>query len=312
MVVATLVYVPSIASFRQNYLEERLLAAQIAVLALEEAPNGRISMDLEDSLLDASGIMAVIVRRQDKSLMLGFDAMPKAVDASFDLRQPSLKSLIFDAFGVLSAKGDRTIRVIATPQLAGLRYVEISMGETALYQDMLAYSNNILILAVIISILSGIIVYKTLDWMLVKPMRRVKKSIVAFRLHPEDMRHTIKPSRRRDEVGVVERELGRMQEELRHALNQRTHLAQLGEAVSKINHDLRNILSSAQLASEALERVKDPRVETISKRLERAISRAISLCERTLTHGRADEPAPIKGQLPLFTLTEDVMVSLRP
>ena len=54
----------------------------------------------------------------------------------------------------------------------------------------------------------------------------------------------------------AERELSRMQTDLRAALASRARLAALGEAVAKINHDLRNMLTSAQLASERLSRTR--------------------------------------------------------
>ncbi len=310
LMVASMIYIPSLANFRQGFLEERLSAAQIAALALEEAPNNIISSELEANLLEAAGVMTIIMRRQDKSLLLGFDNLTEKVDADYDLRSPLLKDLIADAFSVLDSEGFRIIRVVGKPIDANTRYVEISLSEKILFTEMQAYSNNMMLLAITISIFSGVLVYMTLHWFLVRPMRRIKNSITAFRQRPEDPGRAIKPSRRRDEIGVVERELGRMQEELRHALNHRNRLAQLGEAVSKINHDLRNILATAQLSSDVLSRIKDPRVAKTSTRLMSAIDRAISLCERTLKHGRCDEPDPIKAEQPIFTLVDDVMVSL--
>jgi signal transduction histidine kinase len=59
-------------------------------------------------------------------------------------------------------------------------------------------------------------------------------------------------SQRQDEVGLAERELAGMQRDLASMLQQKNHLAALGLAVSKINHDLRNLLTSAQLFSEGL------------------------------------------------------------
>jgi hypothetical protein len=52
-----------------------------------------------------------------------------------------------------------------------------------------------------------------------------------------------------------------MQTALRDMLAQRRHLAELGLAVSKINHDLRNILASAQLFSDRIGAAEDPLVK---------------------------------------------------
>ena len=61
-----------------------------------------------------------------------------------------------------------------------------------------------------------------------------------------------------DEIGTAERELAAMQTELASMLHQKNRLAALGLAVSKINHDLRNLLASAQLFSDRLANLPDP------------------------------------------------------
>ncbi|GHF12418.1 ATPase [Kordiimonas sediminis] len=308
--VEVVVYVPLIATFRQTYLEENLVAAQIAGLSLEEAPGNNVSPELEQELLETAGVISVVMRREDRSLMLGFDRMPDGVNAVYDLQQPALGMLIADAFATLNAKGERIIRVVGSPALSGTRYVEITLDEMDLYQSLKAYSNNILIISLVVSIFTGVLVYLSLHWLLVRPMRRVKESIVTFRRNPEGKNKARIDCKRRDEIGVVERELARMQQELRSNLQQKTKLAELGEAVSKINHDLRNILATAQLATGALERVEHPGVQKASTRLVNAVSRAISLCERTLRHGSVEDPEPEKEDIPLFGLVMDVIDSL--
>ncbi len=309
-VVELLVFMPWIAAYRQGFLEERLIAAQVAALSLEEAPGHMVSPRLEQQLLETAGVIAVIVRREDKSLMLGFDLMPAEADAVIDLRQASLGMLIADAFDTFQAKGGRIIRVVGEPSLPGTRWVEITMSEMGLYEAMVAYSSNVLILSVIVSVMVGLGVYLALHWLMVRPMRRLKNTIVSFRLHPEAKGPHRRLVRRRDEIGVVSRELVRMQDELQANLKEKTRLAELGEAVSKINHDLRNILTTAQLATDRLSKVDDPRIVPVARRLMTSVSRAVALCERTLRHGRADEPAPVKGETPLLPLLEDVAATL--
>jgi len=310
MVVAVLVYLPSIATFRQEYLAKRLENAQIAALALEAAPNNAVSPELEQRLLATAGVYSVIVRREDKSYLLGFDTMPEDVDATVDLRQPSLGILISGAFSTLDSNGMRVIRVVGDPMRQGTRHIEVTMDESGLYKELSAYSNNILVLSLIISLFVGILVYLSLHWLVVRPMRRVKDSIVAFRRRPEMASHMKSTSLRPDEIGLVERELCRMQEEIRQNLHQKTRLASLGEAVAKINHDLRNILATAQLATDALQRVDHPHVQKVSRRLMTAVSRAVALCESTMRHGKADDPIPEKETIDLTKLIEDVGLSL--
>lgn len=310
MVVSVFVYLPSIATFRQDFLEKRLENAQIATIALEAAPGNSVSPEHELRLLRTSGVISVIMRLEEKSYLLGLDTMPEEVNAFYDMREPSLGALVAGAFETLEARGDRLIRVMGDPMVAGARHFEVTLDETELYEALTNYSNNILVLSSIISLFTGIMVYLTLHWLLVRPMRRVKNSIVAFRQQPEAARPATKNARRSDEIGIVERELGRMQDELRQSLKQKTRLASLGEAVAKINHDLRNILATAQLASDALQRAEDPHVQKVSNRLMSAVSRAIALCESTIRHGKAEDPIPVKKQISLREMLEDVGASL--
>ena len=310
LVVEVFVYMPSIATFREGFIEQRLAAAQIAALSLEEAPGYMVSPELERNLLASSGVIAIAIRRKDRSHLLGFDQMPLEVNASYDIRNNPLGVLVSDAFDTLTAKGERIIRVIGRPNLEDTRWIEITMDEAPLYEAMSAYSNNLLLLSVFISISTGLLVYLTLHWSVVRPMRRVKHNIARFRERPEDASRNMMKSKRRDEIGIVERELARMQTELRHSLTGKAHLAELGEAVSKINHDLRNMLATAQISAEALESVKDPRVKKVTTRMVNATKRAITLCERTLKHGKAVEPDPKKEQIGLHDVVEDVAFAL--
>lgn len=304
-----LIYFPAIATFRQNFLEEKLVAAQIAALSLVEASQ-ELSPQLEDELLATAGVVSIIIRRQNRSLMLGFDRAPLEVDAEFDLRKASLADMIKDALETLDADGKRLVRVVGEPGRADTRYVEISLDEAALYESMSAFSNNMLLLSLVVAVFSGILVYLALHWMVVRPMNRLKTTITDFRRDPERWEQPLKTSRRSDEIGVIDRELVRMQAEIKQSLKQKTRLAELGEAVAKINHDLRNILATAQLASDALSRVDHPHVQKISGRLMRTVSRAVALCERTLKHGKADEPEPLKAPTNVKAMVLDVASTL--
>lgn len=310
MVVSGFVYLPSIATFRQEFLEKRLENAQIAALALEERGENAVSPQLEERLLAQSGVIAVILRNEDKSLFLGFNVMPEEVDDSYDLRTSSLGMLVIDAYDVLDSGGSRVIRVVGKPMSPQTRWLEITMDESELYDALRNYSNNVLVLAIIVSLFTGILVYLALHWMLVRPIRKIKDSIVSFRRYPEVPNKVNMGRKRSDEIGLVQRELARMQEEVRQSLKQKSNLAALGEAVAKINHDLRNVLATAQLASDALQRVDHPRVQKISRRLMTAVSRAVALCEATIRHGKAEDPLPEKTTVELRDLVFDVATSL--
>src|SRR5690606_5767639 len=112
------------------------------------------------------------------------------------------------------------------------------------------------------------LVYLSLQWLLVRPMRALTQNMTAFSEAPEDETRIIVPSGRSDEIGIAERQLQAMQHGLRAALRQKAHLAALGAAVARINHDLRNILSSASLMSDRLAHIEAPEVKRIAPRSE--------------------------------------------
>jgi signal transduction histidine kinase len=132
------------------------------------------------------------------------------------------------------------------------------------------------------------------------------RSLLAFPEAPDDPGRVIRATARADEIGVAERELSQMQERLQKMLAEQKHLAELGLAVSKINHDMRNILASAQLMSDRLRQVKDPTVQAFAPKLLRALDRAVAYSEGVLAYGRTQEPPPARRRLRLRQLVEDV------
>jgi len=144
---------------------------------------------------------------------------------------------------------------------------------------------------------AGALLYGGLALLVLRPLRRVTRSMERFAADPESEGET--PSDRHDEIGRVERELARMQEEVRQSLRSRARLVALGEAVAKINHDLRNMLTSAQMASERLATSPDPQVAKALPRLERALGRAATLARNVLEYGKSEEPPPQKTRVVL-------------
>ena len=310
MLAEVLVFVPSVSNFRRQWLMERLAAAQIASLAAEAAPSGQLPPMLRDELLERAQVKAIAVKREaSRSLIIEMD-MPDEIDASYDLRDASWMKLIADALMVYVMPDDRVIRVIGDPGFHQGESIEVVMGEAPLKAAMIRYGLDILGLSILISIITAALVYLTLDALLVKPMTKLTWNIVRFSERPEDPTRVIAPSDRRDEIGTAERELSAMQKELAETLSQKTRLAALGLAVSKISHDLRNMLSSAQLLSDRLITVKDPTVQRLVPKLLASLDRAIRLCAQTLNYGQAQETPPRRKQFKLLPLVTEVGDSL--
>ena len=311
MLAEVLIFVPSIANFRKNWLMERVTAAKIASLALEASGGAEVPERLRQELLRTAGVHAVSVRRPElRRLVLGMPDEAQIADV-YDLRRDNFAQLIPDALQALAAPPGRLIRVIAAPDsMVPADEFDVVIDETPLRAAMWRYARNIFWLSIIISIITAALVYFALTGLLVQPMMRITRNIVAYRENPEDMSRIITPSGRHDEVGVAEKELATLQMQLSGLLREKARLANVGLAVSKINHDLRNILSSAQLVSDRLATVADPTVQRFVPRLIRALDRAILLCANTIKYGRSEEAPPKRARVPLRALLAEINESL--
>jgi len=309
MVAEVLIYVPSIANFRLSWLNDRLAAASTAALVLDAAPSGMVPDALARQILDSVGARAIVMKTGNRRRLLANAEIPPAIDHDIDMRNVGATSAIVDAFATLFGRGKDMMRVVGPAPRNG-EFLEVVMDEAPLRKAMWRFSVNILLLSLVISGVTAALVYFALHYLLVRPMRRITENMTAFRGDPENPDRVIAGSGRRDEVGTTERELAAMQRELASMLQQKNRLAALGLAVSKINHDLRNMLASAQLFSDQLSSLPDPRVQRFAPKLMRALERAIDFCQSTLSYGRAQEAAPVRKPLPLEPLVEEVHETL--
>ncbi|MEH6403089.1 MAG: HAMP domain-containing sensor histidine kinase [Sneathiella sp.] len=310
MLAEVLIFVPSIAFFRLNYLIKKSDFAHLASLSLLASPDNMVSKELKEELLFRVGARSVVFRSANSAMLMLSEDMPAQVDESFDLSDQGALALIEDAFGSLLKGKGRIIRVVSPIENAPNSSLEMVIDEAPLVIAMLEYSWNILLLSFAISLLAALLVFLSLHWLLVRPMGRLSANMIAFRKSPEDISVGIKPSGRQDEIGTAERELEIMQTRLRFALKQKEHLAALGLAVSKISHDLRNILSTSHIVSDGLAQVDDPRVQKVVPRLVASINRAIDLCTETLKYGKAGEREPVREVFLLAPLVQEVWTTI--
>lgn len=309
MIAEVLIYVPSIANFRLNWLSDRLAAANTAALVLDAAPSGMVPDSLARQILDSIGARTVAIKMGDRSRLLASSDVPPAIDHDVDMRHISRIDAIVDAFDTMLGRGNDVMRVVGPAPRHG-KYLEIVLNEAPLRQAMWRFSATLLLVSLVISGITAMLLYFTLHHLLVRPMRRIVSNIAEFRSDPENPRHVIIDSGRQDEIGTTERELAAMQRELASMLQQKNRLAALGLAVSKINHDLRNLLASAQLISDQLSSLPDARVQRFAPKLMRALERAIDFCQSTLSYGRAQEAAPDRKLVPLTPIVEEVHETL--
>ncbi len=307
LVGEVLIFVPSIANFRLNWLKSRIATAEIAALAVEAASGREISSQLSGELLKGAGVKVVALKRDSaRHLMLSTneDIM---IDQAYDLREANWLGLIGDASYTLAFGGGRIIGVLDDPPNMSGEFIEVALDETPLRRAMLDFAFRILALSVVLSLIVAALVLVALNWLMVRPIRRLTSNMVGFAEDPEDARRIMQPSRRADEIGVSERQLAHLQRQLASMLSQRNRLAALGLAVSKVSHDLRNMLSSAQLLSDRLGAVDDPTVRRVAPKLIASIGRAIELCEQTLKFGRVEEQPPRRERFLLRPLIEEAV-----
>jgi signal transduction histidine kinase len=306
MIAEILIYVPAIANFRMNRLNDRLAAANTAALVLDAAPSGMVPESLARQILSSIGARAVAIKMGQQRRLLASAGLPTAIDHDVDMRTETAWSAIVNSFEIMLESGNQAIRVVG-PTRGGGQFIEVVIDEQPLRQAMYRFSRNLLLVSLVIAILTAGLVYLALHYLFVRPMRRLTASLVGFHENPESSARIIAPSQRSDEIGVAERELSDMQRDLASMLHQKSRLAALGLAVSKINHDLRNLLASSQLLSDQLASVPDPRVQRFAPKLMRSLERAIAFCQSTLSYGRAQEAAPDRRMI----LVEPVVAEVR-
>ena len=286
-------------------------AAFVAALTLERAPAGSISPDLADDLLRSAGARQIAVALDGRRRILGMRAHPVKVDAIYDLRSSSWPDLLRAAYATLSAPPGRVLTILSAAP-TGHDVLEVTIEEEPLTEAMYAFSRRILIYSLIVSIIVACLAALALHRMILRPVRRLTDSIVEFGFDPGDRSRIIAPSGSSHEIGQAERALAMMQGALVLELGEKKHLADLGLAVAKINHDMRNMLSSAQILSDRLAGVPDPLVQRLGPKLVATLDRAIRFCQATLTYGRAADEPPRPKALGLRAIVAEAAEMVAP
>ena len=305
MIAGVLMYVPAIANFWTNRLNDRLAAANTAALVLDAAPLGMVPDSLARQILTSIQARAVAIKMGQQRRLLASADLPASIDHDIDVRNMTVWQAITGSFEMMFETGHEAIRIIG-PASGDAQFIEVVTDERPLRQAMFRFSRNLLVVSLVIAVLTAALVYLALHFLFVRPMRRLTASLMDFHENPESPARIIVPSQRGDEIGVAERELSDMQRDLVSMLHQKSRLAALGLAVSKINHDLRNLLASAQLISDQLASVPDPRVQRFAPKLVRSLERAIAFCQSTLSYGRAQEAAPDRRMVPIEPIVVEV------
>lgn len=309
MAAEVLIFIPSVANFGLQWMEQRLRTAAVVAIVVMEGDPDSLSREASNEVLMTAGVSAIAVRDGGTSRLLVVSQVPPAVDLHADLDAMGPLAAVHHAFDTLFFGGDRILRIFGDVGESGNEY-EIVVPDKELRAAMLIYARNVAALSLVISLFTATFVFYAINRVMIRPIRAMTQSMLAFGSAPEDAARIIQPEAREDEIGIAERELADMQTTLYRTLGERKRLADLGLAVSKINHDMRNMLSSAQLMSDRLSRSEDPTVQSLAPKLVRTLDRAVSYTQGVLAYGRTQEAPPRRRRLRLAPLVEDVKATL--
>lgn len=307
LVGEALVFAGALAGFHEQWLRERVNMAQIAALALEVSPDLEIADTLEYELLINAEVQRAALQREGERVLLLEDpnVAPSGPLVTYDYTQARGAQPFWWATESFFAPEGRVLRVLARPRFESGEFIEIVLNEAPLKRAMIEFSQRFLLASTWILIAAAALIYFMLTLAFVGPMHDLTRAIERFRDKPEDVSIAFPRSSRRDEIGRAQRAAADMAEQVRNSLRQNERLAALGGAVARIGHDLRNMLSTAQLVADRLKNSEDPEVKRLLPRLERTIDRAAGLASSTLKYGRADEKAPELEKIDLAIAADD-------
>lgn len=305
LVAEILIFIPSTASMRIRWLTNLLDTVTPVALVLENEKGEIRSREAQDKILYATNTKSISITTNNQETLLAASAQPFIIDTNVNPHRTSESQAIWDAFATLFDPTERNIRVYGTIPNTN-KTLEIVISNQPLRKALLVYARYVLIISLLISIMAAGFIYLIIHEMLLRPVIRMHHNMIKFAEKPDDPARIIQPEQRQDELGIAQQQLALMQTNLQQTYTERKHLADLGMAVSKINHDMRNILASAQLMSDSLAEIKDPAVKRFAPRLIRTLSRAISYSESVVAYGRTQEAEPKPRRTVLHTIVQDV------
>lgn len=312
MIAEVLAFVPSVANTRLRWIEDRLNTAAAASVVVDGQQAMILPQEVQTDALMATGTKAIILRKEGVSRVIASVDMPPEIHRHYHIDETGPVQAMVDAFDTLIFGGNRTIRVFGKVADDENIQIELVMEDKQLRLAMLIYSRNVLIISLIIAFITSGLLFFALNRLMIGPIRRITRSMQQFSQEPQDATRIIKPRNGDDELWLAEQHLSLMQTQLHGTLKQQKRLAELGLAVSKINHDMRNILTSAQLLSDRMANINDPLFKRLAPKLLQTIDRAVGYSSTVLSYGKASEREPKRQLLRLHVLVDDVYETLTP
>ena len=310
-----LLFVPSIATFRQEGLETRGTSAQLVAEALMsrefDLPSREASEMLAKQFMMQTDAELLAAFQDGQTLLILGDPPTGDVLAVEDLRTPRTFPNFLATGMDFFASGEGYLRIITDSPVPGQDRLEMLVPCAEIGAELRAYARRILFLSLFIAGFVGLLIYLTMLRLIVRPIQTLADDMTAFREAPEHRRRSHPTLDRQDEIGQLQREFHEVKESLRAAFRQRERLASLGLSVTKINHDLRNVLSTALLMADRLSMNEDPTLAEMGERLTRTVERGVGLTDEVLEYSSAREPKPIVESVKLSQSVKDVQLDMR-
>jgi len=293
-----LLFATRVAAVQDNWLRERIAAAYAAALAFGAGDQNPLPPDLEKKILDSVGAEAIVIESSTQKRVLSRAPFDEDAVQVYDMAEASYFESVRRAFMELFASPGSEVVIAGPAPMQGQRVI-LKLDVAPLSAALWRLSHTFLTLSLSLSTIVTLALWLALWRLVIRPVRRLTTSIIAFGESPQRLANVISPSGRHDEIGRAEAALAMMQTSLTNELSQRKRLAELGMAVARINHDLRNMLSAAQLISDRLATIPDPLAQRLAPRLVGTLDRAIAFCQSTLAYGagREREPEPRRFDL---------------
>ena len=132
--------------------------------------------------------------------------------------------------------------------------------------------------------LLGTIIYFVLKRYYLAPLKSLTSTLTAFADDPTIPRPTSKALKINGDFRDAAKALDELQRNTISEMRQRDRLADIGEAVAKINYDIRNVLSSATLVADALLGSHDKQVNRTAPHVVRSLKQAVDLCQSMMDY----------------------------
>lgn len=310
LITQVLAFIPAIGIMQNRWLENQIKSAITLSYIVLDDKKFVLDNDLQNSILSATDSLVLSLTRNDGSVVtIQKNGQDIHVDRMIDLKKYNETAAAIDALAKLFVNKSSVIR-LQTPIADSHQIFSMTFDDLRLRKAIFSFALQFFMISLIIAIVVTTIIYLIVYELLVRPSRNLYIQMLNFVAEPDNPNRIIIPGSRRDEMGMAQQRIAAIESELQKNHARQKHLANLGLAVSKINHDMRNILSSAQLISDHLAEVNDPLSKRLTPKLIHTIDRAIGYTQSVMAYGRTQEQKPHLQLLSLHVMLNDIKDNL--